>query len=258
MPKESGMQQELALAMVAKWPEAAAFADRLANAGGDAARSAIAEEARAALRVEIVRTRCYAVTHSESGRADFVEAKNHAEALRKADPLMCYSSEHSEWPEYDRAIDKASLVDAHPGHKEFMRKYGSITSTDCPAWDEEAGDMMMVSDPAMDQDILVYPVLVAPEELPAESEPRPGWEGGLGREVFPEYGKWSKDVGRYLLMVFIKSPADRFQVPEGGFTYRWTIMGKGYGHGIVASGDGLPSAAAAQRAAEAALEEVNR
>lgn len=272
-PAAEGMSREEALDFAAdlrtsRWqqPEAAGFADRLANAGGDAARAAIAEEARKALglmrgeipfdqRVEAPATRCYAVTHSESGRAEFCEAASHEEALRKIDPLMRYSSEHSEWPEYDRATDKGELVDAHLGHQEFIREYGSITSRDCPAWDESAGDMMMVSDPDMDQDILVYPVLVRPSDLPAESDPLPGWEGGLAREFSPEYGTWTRTLESWFLVVSVQRPDDRFTVPAEGFRYRWTVMPKGYGGGPVAWGEGLPTAAAAQEAAEVALDD---
>ena len=44
----------------------------------------------------------YAVVFSETGCDAVVEADSVIEAIRKVDPIFRYSSEFSEWPEYDR------------------------------------------------------------------------------------------------------------------------------------------------------------
>ena len=44
----------------------------------------------------------YAVVFSETGCDAVVEADSVIEAIRKVDPIFRYSSEFSEWPEYDK------------------------------------------------------------------------------------------------------------------------------------------------------------
>ena len=85
----------------------------------------------------VVQLKKFAIVFSETGCDAVVEADSAIEAIRKVNPVLRYSSELCEWPEYDRftTIEKKGTIKEVPIEKcqetiDWIKKVGKDNRDD--------------------------------------------------------------------------------------------------------------------------------
>lgn len=99
----------------------------------------------------------FAIAFSETGCEAVVEAPNKEQAIIESNNLVRYSSEHSEWPEFDllKVVWEKSKYEVldNASHKEFLLKYGCNEGGDYP---KLTGELLVFLPTKGDQAVYIY------------------------------------------------------------------------------------------------------
>lgn len=99
----------------------------------------------------------YAIVMSETGKEQVIEAASAAEAIEKSFVVVRYSSEVSEWPEYDRLSvmwekGQYELI-REETHRKFLEECGERNSKDFP---RITGDLLVIFPFGGEQCVYIY------------------------------------------------------------------------------------------------------